>query len=136
MTFPISLKSGRTNALASCAASLIALIPVFIANVTHDGHKKWAICSSEIFNFVSLLSHIRMLPVGKREFFRISTAFPGEQKFLCFQSSSETDQVARRADHAVARDYYRDGIPADGGTDGADGLYIANLFRNSGVAAC
>jgi hypothetical protein len=49
MTLPISLNSGRTNALASCAASLIALIPVFIANVTYDGHINRGARSSEIF---------------------------------------------------------------------------------------
>jgi hypothetical protein len=31
-TFPISLKRGRTNALALCTSSFMALIPVFIGD--------------------------------------------------------------------------------------------------------
>src|SRR2546423_12253162 len=41
MTFPISLNRGRTKAAASCTASFIALIPVFIRfeRLLSDGHK-------------------------------------------------------------------------------------------------
>src|SRR5664279_6167972 len=52
ITLPNSLNSGRTNAPASCTASLIALIPVFIGSeiLLSDGHQDQKMCSTEIWH--------------------------------------------------------------------------------------
>ena len=49
MTLPNSLNSGRTNAPASCTASLMALIPVFIGSeiLLSDGQENQKMCSRE-----------------------------------------------------------------------------------------
>src|SRR6266853_6356906 len=66
MTFPSSLKSGRKNALASCTASLMALIPVFIGLeiLLTDGQKSRN-CVQDLAQKRALLQRHPLLAITK-----------------------------------------------------------------------